>query len=122
MSEEASAKVDFRGLVAGIATSAVAVLSQVEILLQPQGAADTESDDEDSSLSHEELQKRIGDGLAGARQLIDTLALLEEKTKGNLTKEETELLQTSLSELRIHYVSLANRPVPEVQQGADGGQ
>jgi hypothetical protein len=59
----------------------------------------------------------VPDGLASARQLIDTLAVLEEKTKGNLTGEETELLQGAISELRIRYVSLANRPVTADKQG-----
>ena len=39
-----------------------------------------------------------------ARQTIDTLALLETKTRGNLTDEETELLTNLLTELRMRYV------------------
>ncbi len=104
MNEE---KVDFNNLVAGLAASAIAVLSQVEMLIDPSAAeAETEK------LSQEETRKRISDGLAGARQLIDTLAVLEEKTKGNLSDDEGQLLQAALSDLRIRYVSLANRPGP----------
>ncbi|MFP8877036.1 MAG: DUF1844 domain-containing protein [Myxococcota bacterium] len=39
-----------------------------------------------------------------ARQTIDTLALLEEKTRGNLDEEETELLGSMLYELRMRLV------------------
>ena len=40
-----------------------------------------------------------------ARHLIDTLAVLEEKTKGNLTDEESEMLTQVLHELRMLYVA-----------------
>ena len=40
-----------------------------------------------------------------ARHLIDTLAMLEEKTKGNLTDEETGMLTQVLHELRMLYVA-----------------
>ncbi len=117
-SEGKSPKVEFSGLVAGLATSAVAVLSQVEALLQrgdvaeepAQGVAKAEP------LSVDERKKRISDGLAGARQLIDTLIVLEEKTKGNLTDDEQKLLAAAISDLRLHYVGLANRPLPEHEQ------
>ena len=39
-----------------------------------------------------------------ARQTIDTLAMLEEKTQGNLEEEESELLRSILYELRMHVV------------------
>jgi len=39
-----------------------------------------------------------------AKQSIDILAIIQEKTKGNLSKEEAELLDTSLYELRMRYV------------------
>jgi len=42
--------------------------------------------------------------LAAARQLIDILALLEEKTKGNLSAEERQLLEQLVYELRLRYV------------------
>jgi hypothetical protein len=115
MSDMGAGKVDFSGLVAGLATSAVTVLSQVELLFQPAAvsAPGAASEEKRESLSHAERRKRINDGLAGARQLIDTLAVLEEKTQGNLSAEEGELLQSALSELRIRFVSLANKPIPE---------
>jgi hypothetical protein len=39
-----------------------------------------------------------------ARHSIDLLAVLQEKTKGNLTLEEKLLLENSLTELRFRYV------------------
>jgi len=46
--------------------------------------------------------------LIGARQTIDTLSLLSEKTKGNLTSREQSFLQNSLYELRMAYVDVTN--------------
>jgi len=40
---------------------------------------------------------------------IDTLSMLEEKTKGNLDDDEKKLLDQALYELRMHYVQLAQR-------------
>jgi Domain of unknown function (DUF1844) len=46
--------------------------------------------------------------LIGARQTIDTLSLLSEKTKGNLTGPEENFLQNCLYELRMAYVEVTN--------------
>ena len=40
-----------------------------------------------------------------AKFLIDTLGMLQEKTKGNLTQEEKDLLENLLYELRLAYLS-----------------
>jgi hypothetical protein len=50
--------------------------------------------------------------LPASQQMIDILALLEEKTRGNLTAEERQLLEQVLFELRMRYV--------EVQGGRSG--
>lgn len=42
--------------------------------------------------------------LEGAAQMIEILALLEEKTRGNLTAEERQLLEQILYELRMRFV------------------
>ncbi|MNC93948.1 hypothetical protein D3C83_106880 [compost metagenome] len=42
--------------------------------------------------------------LQAAGQMIDILALLEEKTRGNLTAEERQLLETILYELRMRFI------------------
>jgi hypothetical protein len=46
--------------------------------------------------------------LIGARQTIDSLSLLSEKTKGNLTPKEQNFLQNALYELRMAYVEVTN--------------
>ncbi|HOW42703.1 MAG TPA: DUF1844 domain-containing protein [Candidatus Omnitrophota bacterium] len=40
-----------------------------------------------------------------ARLLVDTLAMLKEKTHGNLSSEEDSLLENLLYELRMQYVA-----------------
>ena len=45
--------------------------------------------------------------LEGASQMIEILALLEQKTKGNLTAEERQVLEQVLYELRLRYVEAA---------------
>ena len=42
--------------------------------------------------------------LPAAQQMIEILALLEEKTRGNLTAQERQLLEQLLYELRMRYV------------------
>jgi Domain of unknown function (DUF1844) len=58
-----------------------------------------------------------------ARQTIDTLALIAEKTKGNLTPTEEAFLQNSLYEVRMAYVEVTNAlsrpPQPGVATGTD---
>ena len=46
--------------------------------------------------------------LIGARQTIDTLGMLLEKTTGNLTPKEQGFLQNCLYELRMAYVEVTN--------------
>ena len=46
--------------------------------------------------------------LLGARQTVDTLSLLSDKTKGNLTPAEENFLQNCLYELRMAYVEVTN--------------
>lgn len=43
--------------------------------------------------------------LAHAKQSIDCIAMLEEKTKGNLTGEEERLLSEVLYDLRLRFVA-----------------
>ncbi len=46
-----------------------------------------------------------------ARHAIDTLNLLQEKTKGNLSKDEEELLACSLYDLKLRYVRKSDEMV-----------
>jgi hypothetical protein len=49
-----------------------------------------------------------------ARMFIDQLAMIQEKTRGNLTSEEAKVLSNALSNLQIAYVEVAR----EQPQGA----
>jgi hypothetical protein len=44
-----------------------------------------------------------------AKHNLDTLTLLEEKTQGNLSAEEKEMLDNALYETRMRYISVASR-------------
>jgi hypothetical protein len=44
-----------------------------------------------------------------AKHQIDTLGILEEKTRGNLTEEEQRMMDTVLYEARMRYVSVASQ-------------
>jgi hypothetical protein len=44
-----------------------------------------------------------------AKHFIDTLALLDGKTKGNLSSEESQLLGAATSQLQMAYVNLKNK-------------
>ncbi|HTL27609.1 MAG TPA: DUF1844 domain-containing protein [Tepidisphaeraceae bacterium] len=46
-----------------------------------------------------------------AKHHIDTLGILEDKTKNNLTPEEQSLLDAALYETRMRYVSVASQMV-----------
>jgi hypothetical protein len=49
-----------------------------------------------------------------ARHTIDLLSVLQQKTKGNLSLEESRLLENTLTELRFRYV----QRVEEINQRA----
>jgi hypothetical protein len=53
-----------------------------------------------------------------ARHGIDMLAVLLEKTKGNLELEEHRLLENSLTELRFRYVQVADEVAKAAAQKA----
>ena len=50
-----------------------------------------------------------------ARQTIDLLAMLQEKTKGNLTETEARFLSDLLADLRLKFVE-KSRGVPAAHQ------
>jgi hypothetical protein len=53
---------------------------------------------------HPETGKPVEPDLLVAKQTIDIIAMLQEKTKGNLTEEEARFLDTLLTDLRIRFV------------------
>jgi hypothetical protein len=54
--------------------------------------------------THEGQQPQVD--ILGARQSIDMLGVLAEKTKGNLTPEESRLLDSALFELRMAFLEI----------------
>ena len=54
-------------------------------------------------------QKREKPELSLAQQSIDLLAVLQEKTRGNLTDEEARFLDNILYDLRMLYVQVSQR-------------
>jgi hypothetical protein len=73
--------------------------------------------------THEGQQPQVD--ILGARQSIDMLAVLAEKTKNNLTPEETRLLESALFELRMAFLeitqALARSAAPKAPAGARPG-
>jgi len=71
------------------------------------------------------LMRQQGDqpriDIIGARQTIDTLSLISDKTKGNLTPTEENFLQNSLYELRMAYVEVTNALARPPQPGPATG-
>jgi len=71
------------------------------------------------------LMRRQGEqpgvDIIGARLTIDTLSLIAEKTKGNLTPTEENFLQNSLYELRMAYVEVTNALARPPQPGPATG-
>ena len=75
-------KIDFATFVLSINSSA---LVQLGLLEDPASGKETKN-------------------LALAKQSIDLLAMLEEKTRGNLNADEENILKSVLYELRMRYV------------------
>jgi hypothetical protein len=81
----ASMEVTFEGLVASLYMQAMIQLGMIR---------------EENTPPHPDI--------VGARHTIDTISLLEEKTKGNLTEREAHMLQNALFELRMAFLEITN--------------
>ncbi|HZE96600.1 MAG TPA: DUF1844 domain-containing protein [Planctomycetota bacterium] len=55
--------------------------------------------------AHQDIQQ--------SQTMIEMLAMLEEKTRGNLAKEEADMLKQVLDEVRMHFVRLTTPPPPK---------
>jgi len=53
-----------------------------------------------------------------ARHSIDMLAVLVEKTRGNLSPEEHRLLENAVTELRFRYVYVSEQPKTKPSESA----
>jgi hypothetical protein len=59
--------------------------------------------------------QKSGPNLEAAQQMIDILALLDKKTRGNLTAEERQVLEQVLYELRLRFVEAAGVRKPTIE-------
>jgi hypothetical protein len=78
-------EITFASFVVGLSTEALALLGE---------------------MPHPATGERIED-LVGAQQIIDIIALLRDKTRGNLSRDEDTLLEAILFDLRMKYVEKA---------------
>lgn len=77
--------VDFASFIVSLGTQAMMFLGEIP---DPQG-------------------KLMEVNLQGARQTIDIISLIQDKTKGNLSEDESKLLQDILTSLRLAFVNKA---------------
>ena len=59
------------------------------------------------------ITNQLEKNLRQAKFLIDTMVLIREKTEGNLSKEEAELLNGSIYELQRRFVEIAQKEQPK---------
>jgi hypothetical protein len=60
--------------------------------------------------------------ILGARQSIDMLSVLDEKTKGNLSEREKRLLQNALFDLRMSFLEITNAIANSAQRPPKTGK
>jgi len=60
--------------------------------------------------------------LDAARLFIDLLEMVERKTAGNLTPDETKVLKATLTDLRLMFVEEAKSPAPVATPQAETGE
>jgi hypothetical protein len=84
---EAVPEITFATFVVGLSTEALVHLGELPDPHSEQSAAD----------------------LPAAQQLIDIIAMLEDKTRGNLDRDEQAMLESILFDLRMKYVERARR-------------
>jgi Domain of unknown function (DUF1844) len=60
--------------------------------------------------------------ILGARQTVDLMGVLSEKTKGNLSEREERMLQSALFELRMNFLELTNMISKSATQPPPGGK
>lgn len=85
----------FRGLIESLASQALLYMGAMRDPMTGQ--------------AHQDLQQ--------AQTMIEMLGMIEEKTKGNLAKEESDMLKEVLDEVRMHYVRITQPPPPPNPKG-----
>lgn len=58
--------------------------------------------------------------IVGVRQMIDLISVLEEKTKGNLTEQEKDILTNTVFQLRMTYMEIVNMIEKQAIKSAPG--
>ncbi len=84
--EEALPEVDFNSFIFSLSTSVLIQLGEIE----------------------DPFTQKEAKNLPLAKQTIDLIALLKEKTKGNLTPQEEKLIENILYDLKMRYVKAAS--------------
>ncbi len=84
--EQVLGSIDFQTFIVSLASSALIHLGEL---------ANPDTGKTEASLPH-------------AKQTIDLLSLLQQKTSGNLTPDETRLLQDLLRDLRLRFVQVTS--------------
>jgi Domain of unknown function (DUF1844) len=69
----------------------------------------------------QEDEKEEEPNLPLARHSIDMLAMLQEKTRGNLTVEEQRLIENGLTELRFRYIQIVDEQKRKNEPKSDDG-
>ena len=69
---------------------------------------------------HPETGEPVPPNFPLAQQTIDILAMLRDKTKGNLTPQEDNLMANSLYEVQMAYVEVTNALTRKVQPAPPG--
>ncbi len=59
---------------------------------------------------------KIEKNLEIAHETIETLRMVERKTRGNLSREEESMLKSFLTNLQLNYVEEFNKKVPEKEE------
>ena len=68
------------------------------------------------------ISNKIDKNLVVARQQIDLIELLKEKTKGNLEKQEEQVLESILYQLHLSYVKVSEEKTDKkIDEKAEGG-
>ena len=60
--------------------------------------------------------------IVGLRQMIDLIAVLEEKTKGNLNEQEADILKNTIFQLRMTYMEIVNMIDRQAMQKGPGAK
>jgi hypothetical protein len=80
--DDSQLKIDFSSFVLSLSTSALIQLGKI----------------------NDPITKKADKNLEAAKQTIDILSLMQQKTKGNLTREEQSVMDSSLYDLRMMFI------------------